>query len=52
MLYDLIQSARAAYDTNEAMGIRRWRSRLVRMQLLLLAGGSALLGAGVLAPHA
>jgi hypothetical protein len=51
MLYDLIESAREAYEENEAMGIRLRRSRLVRLQLFLLGVGAALLGTGVLAPH-
>jgi hypothetical protein len=51
MLYDLIGSARTAYEENEAMGIRLRRSRLVRLQLLLLGLGAALLGTGVLVPH-
>lgn len=51
MVYDLIRSALDAFGENEALGTRRWRSRLVRCQLVLLALGSVLLGAGVLAPH-
>ncbi len=51
LLFDLIQAAREAFDLNESEGIRRHRSRLVRSQLLLLAGGAIMLGAGVMVPH-
>ena len=50
MYFDLIQAARA-FDINEAVGIRRQRSFLVRSQLVLLAVGAFVLGAGVMAPH-
>lgn len=48
MLYDLIESARKAYEDNDANGIKLWRSRLVRSQLVLLALGSVFLGIGLL----
>jgi hypothetical protein len=51
MYFDLIQAAREAFDINETVGIRRQRSFLVRSQLLLLATGAFVLGAGVMAPH-
>lgn len=51
MLYDLIAAARTAYQQNEDIGIQKLRSRLVRSQLLLLALGALLLGAGVVSPH-
>lgn len=48
MLYDLIESARAAYEDNETNGIKPWRSRLVRSQLVFLGLGAVFLGAGLL----
>lgn len=48
MLFDLIESARKAYEDNVANGIRLWRSRLVRSQLVLLAVGAAFLAIGLL----
>ena len=51
LLFDLIRAAREAFDINEAVGIRRHRSRLVRSQLLLLAAGATVLGAGVMVAH-
>lgn len=48
MLYDLIESARTAYESNEANGIKPWRSRLVRSQLVLLGLGAVFLGVGLL----
>jgi len=51
MIFDLIQAGREAYEQNAEGGATTWRSRFVRLQLIGLGAGAALLAAGVLAPH-
>lgn len=48
VLFDLCQAAVGAHEENESLGVRKWRSRLVRGQLVVLTVGALLLALALL----